>query len=464
MDKYKSYLKKLRELKDPEKAKDTIQLLESIDTETPELQKREATEQAIDLIEADLTANDTREILRNALKDKHLQEFGPFIIDWTDTWVVFELESDQAWKADYSIKDGKVVFGDAIKVIMKTIPVPVMETKKDINGQYDLFQKEKKEPIIGDFMQLIEADTSEDGTIPIKIIQPGWGSSGYYSEEVLERDANIYKEGTKMYWNHPTASEAIERPERDLNDLAGVLVEEGIYNPDGIQGAGVYAKAKVFNQYNNILSEMAPHIGLSHIALGKATIGEAEGEKGTIIESLNLAQSVDFVTEEGAGGQVVQLFEAARNNKPINKMAEKKDGESQEINQLKESNTALTDELKRLKEKALLTDAKEFVEKALKDSELPDITKVRLKESLSRNPVVNNKGEMDELKYLETIKAEVKKESEYLASLSESGKITGMGGGEPESDDKQLTESLVNSFENLGYSEDQVKILVKGRN
>ncbi|KKL18063.1 hypothetical protein LCGC14_2479290, partial [marine sediment metagenome] len=150
MDKYKSFLKKLRELKNPDKAKDTIKLLESINTETPENQKREFAEQAIDLIEAELTANDTREILRNALKDKHLQEFGPFIIDWTDTWVVFELESDQAWKADYSIKDGKVVFGDAIKVIMKTVPVPVIEARKDKNGQYDIFQKEKKEPITGE--------------------------------------------------------------------------------------------------------------------------------------------------------------------------------------------------------------------------------------------------------------------------------------------------------------------------
>ena len=55
MDKYNGYLKKLRELKNPDKAKDTIKLLESINTETPENQKREFAEQAIDLIEAELT-------------------------------------------------------------------------------------------------------------------------------------------------------------------------------------------------------------------------------------------------------------------------------------------------------------------------------------------------------------------------------------------------------------------------
>ena len=462
MDKYSGYLKKLRELKNPDKAKDTIKLLESINTETPENQKREFAEQAIDLIEAELTANDTREILRNALKDKHLQEFGPFIEDWTDEWVVFELESDQTWKADYSISNGKVVFGDAVKVSRKTVYVPVMEARKDKNGQYDIFQKEKKEPITGDFVQLMENGIGEDGTIPIKIIEPGWGSSGYYSEEVLSRDANIYKEGTKMYWNHPTASEEIERPERDLNDLAGVLVSEGSYNEDGIQGPGIYAKAKVFNQYSDKLSEMAPFIGLSHIALGKATIGEAEGQKGTIIESLNVAESVDFVTQEGAGGQVVALFESVRKNKPIKKMEENK-GESKELNQLKESNTALTDELNKMKERALIVDAKEFVERALKDSELPDLAKAKLRESLSKNPIVKD-GQMDELKYLESIKEAVKNETEYLASLTESGAIKGMGSGELETDDKQVRESIVNSFENMGYSEDLVKIIVKGKN
>ena len=462
MDKYNGYLKKLRELKDTEKALDTIQLLESINSETPELQAREAKEQAIDLIEAELTANDTREILRNALKDKHLQEFGPFIVDWTDEWVVFELESDQAWKADYSISNGKVVFGDAVKVAMKTIFEPVMEAKKDKNGQYDIFQKEKKEPITGDFVQLMENGIGDDGTIPIKIIQPGWGSSGYYSEEVLERDANIYKEGTKMYWNHPTASEEIERPERDLNDLAGVLVSEGVYDKEGSQGAGIYAKAKVFNQYSEKLSEMAPFIGLSHIALGKATIGEAEGEKGTIIESLNVAESVDFVTQEGAGGQIVALFESVRKNKPIKKMEENK-GESKELNQLKESNTALTDELNKMKERALIVDAREFVEKALKDSELPDLAKAKLRESLSKNPIVKD-GQMDELKYLESIKDAVKKETEYLASLTESGAIKGMGPGELETDNKHLKESIEKSWATLGYSEDQIKGLTKDIN
>lgn len=458
MDKYNSYLKKLRELKNADKAKDTIKLLESIDAETSEPQKRQAAEQAIDLIEAELTNNDIRELLRLALQTKYIQDFGPWVIDFTDSMVIFELEGDKTWQSSYSISDGKVVFGDAIKVTQRTIWEPIMESKKDKNGQYNMFQKES---ITGDFIQLVEAGVSEDGTIPIKIIQPGWGSSGYYSEDVLQRDAGIYKEGTKMYFDHPTVSEEIERPERSLNDLAGVLVSEGAYNPEGAQGAGVYAKAKVFGQYQEAIAEMAPFIGLSHIALGTAKAGEAEGKSGVIIESLNVAESVDFVTQEGAGGQIVELFESARNNKPIKKMVEKK-VENEELDQLKESNKTLADELKVMKEKALKVDASEFVTEHLKESQLPELAKAKLQESLSKNPIIE-KGELDKIKFLESIKKAIEDEGKYLASLSESGKIIGMGDSGGEDDQDKIKESVKRSFERLGLEGKELEIAVSGR-
>lgn len=457
------YITKLKEIKS-DKATNAIKLLESITAETPEPQKREFIEDAIELIEAELTSNDIRELLRNALKDKFQQEFGPFILDFSDSFVVFELESDQAWKADYSISNNKVVFGDSIKVIAKTTFEPIMESKKDKNGQFDLFEKNKPEEITGDYIQLIESAIKDDGTIPIKVIGPGWGSSGYYSEEVLQRDAGIYTEGTKMYWNHPTASEDIERPERSLNDLAGILVSEGAYDPEGASGPGVYASAKVFGQFQEQLTDMAPHIGLSHIAMGKATTGEAEGQTGTIIESLNTAQSIDFVTSPGAGGEIIQLFESARNNKslkPINQMAEP----NKELNQLKESNRILSEENNRLKEGQVLESARNYVESKLKESDLPDITKARLLDSLSKNPEVTEAGELDQLKFGESVKKGIEDEISYLAKLTESGKITGMGssGDAEEADNTKLEESNKNYFGELGMSEKGVEIAIKGR-
>lgn len=458
MDSSKIYLKKLKELKDTEKSKKVITLIEAMTNETPENEEREAIESAKDLIEAERTANDTREELRIALKGKNGDEYGPYLMDYSGEFVYYERDGDtKIYRADYSRDEfDKIVIGSSTEVKIETNYVPVVEAKK----QLDLF--DNKNPLLqGDFIQLSEASIGDDGTIPIKIIEPGWGSSGYYPAEVLERDAGIYKEGTKMYWDHPTVSDEIERPERSLNDLAGVLVSEGYYDNEGSQGPGVYAKAKVFSQFQENIEEMAPYIGVSHVALGKATVGEVDGKSGALIESLNVAESVDFVTSEGAGGKILQLFESARNIKP-----KKMEGKNDELAQLKESLNKANEQNQRLKEKALLGDAKNLVAEELKEADLPDVTKARLQESLSKNPIVDEKGDMDKVKYVESIKKAITEEQEYLGKLSESGKIKGMGESADASqkeEDVKVTESLKESFEGLGLSEEAVNIAIKGR-
>ncbi|MGE4535418.1 hypothetical protein, partial [Halomonas sp.] len=78
--------------------------------------------------------------------------------------------------------------------------------------------------IIGDLVPLVEKAVRRDGTVPIKIIQPGWGSSGHYSKAVLQRDGpKVFTKGLHMYIDHPTPTEEAERPERSVNGLGGVL-------------------------------------------------------------------------------------------------------------------------------------------------------------------------------------------------------------------------------------------------
>lgn len=170
-----------------------------------------------------------------------------------------------------------------------------------------------KHNITGDFHKLTEKALRRDGTAPVKLIAPGWGSSGYYPAEVLERDGpTLFRAGTKMYWDHPTVTEEMERPEGSLRNLAAVLVSDARWDGQGPEGPGLYADAKVFEGYQQAVNEMAPHIGVSIRASGRAAQGEAEGRRGPIIQALTAAASVDFVTEPGAGGKIVQMFEAAR--------------------------------------------------------------------------------------------------------------------------------------------------------
>lgn len=165
-----------------------------------------------------------------------------------------------------------------------------------------------------DLVPLVEKAVRKDGTVRVKVISPGWGSSGYYAADVLERDGpKVFKAGTKMYWDHPTKEEESQRPERSLRDLAAELTEDARWEGDSETGPGLYAIAKVFGKYREAVDELAPHIGTSIRALGKAANGEAEGRRGPVVSQLVSAKSVDFVTQPGRGGQVVQaLFEAAR--------------------------------------------------------------------------------------------------------------------------------------------------------
>jgi len=167
---------------------------------------------------------------------------------------------------------------------------------------------------LSEFVPLSERAVRRDGTISLKLIQPGWGSSGYYPRNVLERDIpKVFPAGTKMYWNHATPTEEMERPEGDLRNLAAVTVSDPIWLDGGPNGPGMYAEARPFTGYAETIDEIGSHIGVSIRGMGQHTTGEAEGKSGRIIQEIVAGKSVDFVTEPGAGGAVVSIFESAPN-------------------------------------------------------------------------------------------------------------------------------------------------------
>ena len=74
-----------------------------------------------------------------------------------------------------------------------------METNPNLEGmseaevetliQTTLNEETEKTALENDFVPLIEKEGG-NGILPIKIIQPGWGSSGYYSHDVLSNAAS----------------------------------------------------------------------------------------------------------------------------------------------------------------------------------------------------------------------------------------------------------------------------------
>ena len=362
--------------------------------------------------------------------------------------------------------------GDLAKVKAK---VRVAWKKANPDKDAEDMPEQIKESFVGDVITLIE--TKDDKVVPIKIIKPGWGSSGYYPEETLRRDGPaVFKVGTKMYWDHPTATEASERPERSLRDLAGEFVSDAEWKDAGPAGAGLYASAKVFEPFKAAVKELTPHIGVSIRAAGIAEEGEADGQKGMIVEEITDVASVDFVTVPDAGGKIVELFESYRDPDLVQRkqemeqikiLEEAKAGLEAKLaekeQQLSEVNTKLEeagDSLRKAEESLLLKQSAEFVATKLADVELPELTKKRLVEKLSVSPILTEDKKLDEEKFGEEIDKAVTEEKEYLSQVLGSGEIKGMG--EISEKDKP---SLVESFKSLylarGFSEEEAMKMAK---
>jgi cation transport regulator ChaB len=361
---------------------------------------------------------------------------------------------------------------------------------------------------------LSEKSITPSGTARIRIIKPGWGSSGYYSEKMLERDAaKVYTPGLHMYLDHPTSAEEKGRPERSVKDLAAVIEGNVAYEKNHPDGAGVYADAHVFKNYRGMLKEMAPYIGLSHRAQGKSKAGQAEGRSGSIIESLDKAFSVDFVTLPGAGGGLVQMYESWRENGDKNTHSQTNNGQNDEkleenmtitLTELKESrpelieaikaetlkeiqesetekgktklleesekkNKELAAELSRLTEAQAIATATTIATEAVKAAKVPELAKPRIVEAVVAKATLKD-GKLDEAAFKAVIEESIKTETDFYAKLTESGKVKGMGKlpstGTTDSV-KALKESFKDDFIRAGKTaaeaEKMAEIAVAGR-
>lgn len=404
----------------------------------------------------------------------------PYVRDVFPDSVVYEHEG-KTYQAPYVLAGEAVSIGDAVAVelayVAKETPVTESEDALEVG-----------------FVPLVEKAVRTDGTIALKLIDPGWGSSGYYSHEVLERDGpKVFTKGTKMFLDHPTPEEDRQRPERSLRDLAAVLESNARFLASGPEGPGLYADARVFEAYQGVVNEVAEHIGVSIRAMGRAKFGTAEGRQGPIVEAIVGAKSVDFVTDPGRGGKILTLYEAARQQahsqgakapasavtqqQEANTMAlsEQQQQELLESNKqlqeqvkgLLESNKTLTTQVTRLGEVNLIQESTNFARSILAGITLPEITRARLVESLGGNPVIKD-GTLDREAFKTRIEEAAKAEAAYIAGLTGGGAIRGMGeslqesgGGDvkPEDVEKQLAES----FKVLGMSESAAQIAAKGR-
>lgn len=148
------------------------------------------------------------------------------------------------------------------------------------------------------------AHSKTPGRVQVTLITPGRGSSGYYSAEVLEQAAKdkAFGMGTQMHINHNSPTDDFERPEGDLRNLAGVLMEDARWD-----GEALVAEARIGSAWTDFIEEFGEFIGVSISA--QAEVAENGDITRFIPSPFNRA---DFVTVAGRGGEVTEILEAAK--------------------------------------------------------------------------------------------------------------------------------------------------------
>ncbi|MGQ7788195.1 hypothetical protein [Nesterenkonia sp. K-15-9-6] len=150
--------------------------------------------------------------------------------------------------------------------------------------------------------------TERSGLMRLRIITEGQGSSANYPAEGIVASVAAFPAGTHIHYDHPTVTEAQERPERSVLTLAGAFetdaevvdVEEG--------GRTVKALETWFrplpSEYQ-VIKERKDIIGASIRAAAEVD------DDGNVVR-ITEAHSVDLVTRAGRGGRITEVIESAR--------------------------------------------------------------------------------------------------------------------------------------------------------
>jgi len=338
--------------------------------------------------------------------------------------------------------------------------------------------------LVSNYIPLTEAKFDK-GRATVIVIKAGFNASGdrYYPLEMLKRDYKVF-EGQKMYADHPTEDEDRTLPERSIKPPGWVAVLKNVTCDESGTVTGVadiieewLMKKLALLRDKDMLSEM----GISINAVGRATEGIIEGRKTLVVEKLTGARSVDFVTEPGAQG-IVTFYESARSHdvdlielsglkerrpdlvKALE--AEVRDATIKEARKAMETEARVTelegqiatltterDSLKEAAERAVKAQAKAEAQATIKEAvdkaELPGAAKERLIERFA------------DAETAEGIEGAIKSEVDYIAKLSEAGKVRGMGATQP--DAEKGKQALKESFMRSGMSEKNAETAVAGR-
>lgn len=399
---------------------------------------------------------------------------------YPDHCVVSDSNENKLYRVDYTVDaNDNVTLGQwqeaeyvlQIKPGGSTIPAP--DTVAVTEGT--------EEGDVGSLTRLTEEAKPLGGNkFRMTVMRPGWnvrldGSPGdrYYTRQFIASMLPLI-EGCKAYADHQTDREERERPANSVLKLVGHW-SDAKQEVDGsctatfnLSESAAWLRSMLIDAEKLKNEKGIVLVGPSINGYGNVRMGEAEGRKGKIAESIKHLQSIDIVTEPGAGGTVDKMLEQAKK-----KEDETVDWTKITMDDLKKNRSDLVDEMKKMmadetkktakentkeaaeeirgefeaiKESVKAVDAenkqlraelaaertqgtvKTKISELLKESKLPDISRDRLARLLEGRDFTKD-GVVNEEAIKEAVAAAVEDERAYLSKITESGRVVDMGGG-----------------------------------
>lgn len=169
------------------------------------------------------------------------------------------------------------------------------------------------------------AESGRKGVYRVRIIGSDiQGSSGYYPRSVVERDVKAaFPKLTRVFADHPTATESKEMPVRSVRKIAGKIISDPWMEEDG-----AYADVQFGREWAEFLEDFHDVVGMSIRASGEKEEQDVDGVTRDVVTEIAASplNSVDLVTVPGADGAVVEALKESFEAAPEDAQAPKESG------------------------------------------------------------------------------------------------------------------------------------------
>ena len=254
---------------------------------------------------SDITARVSAALAASDILPKDSDGHQPWFIDWVFPDSVIVSIGDTYLKIGYKEEKGSFVFEAPEEVDIEFVAKEgaILRERIDKRNAPNIEIEETPKFIFR------EAD-KDKRQIKVILIEAGtnFSKKRHYPERTLKEAAMIFS-GLKMFIDHPTQREEVEKPERSIEHWVATIIESWY------EDRKIMARVQIHKDWFwESLSEdetFRNHIGISINTAGRFSMKMIDGEMMQVVEELTSPKSVDWVTEPGARGRVEALIESA---------------------------------------------------------------------------------------------------------------------------------------------------------